>query len=78
MLRKKRVLCQDRRRLFDIRLLIIKSCDGSIKFVKESDRFGKVIVKHLTDIPIFVECLSGKDQLSSLLFIVYVGLQFVV
>ena len=56
--------------------LFIKSCDGSIKFFKESDRFGKVNVKPLTDIPIFVEYLSGKGQLTSLLFTVYVVLRF--
>ena len=40
--------------------LFIKSCNGSIKFFKESDRFGKVNVKPLTDSPVFVEYLSGK------------------
>ena len=31
-----------------------------MKFLKESDSFGKVNVKPLTDIPIFVEYLYGK------------------
>ena len=42
-------------------------------FFKESEGFVKV---NATDIPIFVEYLSRKGQLSSLLFVVYVVLWF--
>ena len=58
--------------------LFIKSWDSSMKFFSESDRFRKVNVNPLTDIPIFLEYLPGKGQLSSLLFIVYVVLWFTV
>ena len=51
--------------------LFIKPSDGCWIFFSEVQN-----VYLLTDIPFFVEYLSGKDQLSSLLFIVYVVLRF--
>ena len=58
--------------------LFIKPGDDCRIFFSEADKFRKVNVNHLTDIPIFVEYLSGKGQLSMLLFIVYVALPFTV
>ena len=58
--------------------LFIKTGDGCRIFFSEVDKFRKVNVNHLTDIPIFVEYLSGKGHLSMLLFIVYVAVRFTV